>query len=42
MSQAEMNWAAIDADPRFQALHKKKLAFLWSLMIISVVYYFLL
>ena len=42
MSKAEMNWAAIDADPRFQALHKKKLTFLWSLMIISVVYYFLL
>ena len=42
MSKTEMNWAAIDADPRFQALHKKKLTFLWSLMIISVVYYFLL
>ena len=42
MAKAEMNWAAIDADPRFQALHKKKLSFLWSLMIISTVYYFLL
>lgn len=42
MSNTEMNWAAIDADPRFQALHKKKLTFLWSLMIFSVVYYFLL
>ncbi len=42
MANAEMNWAAIDADPRFQALHKKKLSFLWTLMIISVVYYFLL
>jgi uncharacterized membrane protein (DUF485 family) len=38
----EINWAAIDADPRFQALHAKKTHFLWSLMIISVVYYFLL
>jgi uncharacterized membrane protein (DUF485 family) len=37
-----MNWAAIDADPRFQALHKKKTTFLWGLMIFSVVYYFLL
>ncbi|EIJ34985.1 DUF485 domain-containing protein [Thiothrix nivea] len=36
------NWAAIDSDPRFQALHRKKTTFLWSLMIISVVYYFLL
>ena len=42
MAQAEMNWAAIDADPRFQALHKKKLTFLWSLMLISTAYYFLL
>lgn len=37
-----INWAAIDNDPRFQALHKKKTTFLWSLMIISTVYYFLL
>ena len=42
MSKAEMNWAAIDADPRFQALHNKKLAFLWTLMLISTAYYFLL
>lgn len=42
MSKAEMNWAAIDADPRFQALHKKKTSFLWGLMIFSVIYYFLL
>lgn len=42
MSNREMNWAAIDADPRFQALHKKKTTFLWTLMIVSVVYYFLL
>jgi uncharacterized membrane protein (DUF485 family) len=37
-----MNWAAIDADPRFQALHRKKTLFLWGLMIFSTVYYFLL
>lgn len=37
-----VNWAAIDNDPRFQALHKRKTTFLWSLMIISIVYYFLL
>lgn len=42
MSKPEMNWAAIDADPRFQALHAKKTRFLWGLMIFSVVYYFLL
>jgi uncharacterized membrane protein (DUF485 family) len=37
-----MNWTAIDADPRFQALHRKKTLFLWGLMIFSTVYYFLL
>jgi uncharacterized membrane protein (DUF485 family) len=42
MSKREMNWAAIDSDPRFQALHRKKTTFLWGLMIISTVYYFLL
>ncbi len=42
MSTKEPNWAAIDADPRFQDLHRKKSRFLWGLMIFSVVYYFLL
>ena len=42
MSQSSINWVAIDADPRFQRLHAKKLAFLWGLMIFSMFYYFLL
>ncbi len=42
MSKPQMNWAAIDADPRFQALHHKKTTFLWGLMIFSTIYYFLL
>ena len=42
MPPATMNWAAIDSDPRFQALHAKKTRFLWGLMIISIVYYFML
>lgn len=37
-----MNWRAIDADPRFQALHRKKSRYLWGLMIFSMIYYFLL
>ncbi|MFY9261880.1 MAG: DUF485 domain-containing protein [Gallionella sp.] len=37
-----IDWAAIDADPRFQALHRKKTFFLWGLMIFSTIYYFLL
>ena len=39
---SNINWAAIDRDPRFQALHKRKTTFLWSLMAISTIYYFLL
>src|SRR5512143_1618862 len=37
-----INWTAIDADPRFRSLHRKKARFLWGLMIFSMVYYFLL
>lgn len=42
MQKKTLNWAAIDADPRFQKLHRTKSRFLWSLMIFSVIYYFLL
>jgi uncharacterized membrane protein (DUF485 family) len=42
MANSAMNWAAIDADPRFQELHQKKSRFLWALMIFSIIYYFLL
>ena len=41
-AQQAVNWAAIDADPKFQDLHRKKSVFLWSLMVFSVIYYFLL
>lgn len=39
---AQMDWKAIDSDPRFQELHRKKTQFLWGLMVFSMVYYFLL
>lgn len=42
MSSTNVNWAAIDANPKFQALHRKKTLFLWGLMIFSTIYYFLL
>lgn len=42
MTTHNMNWQAIDADPRFQALHRKKMIFLWGLMVFSIIYYFLL
>lgn len=37
-----MNWRAIDSDPRFQELHRRKMGFLWGLMVFSIVYYFAL
>lgn len=37
-----IDWAAIDADPRFQELHRRKTTVLAGLMILSVLYYFLL
>jgi len=37
-----LNWAAIDADPRFQRLHSAKTRFLMGLMLFSIVYYFAL
>jgi uncharacterized membrane protein (DUF485 family) len=39
---AKVDWKAIDEDPRFQELHRKKTSFLWGLMIFSTAYYFLL
>lgn len=42
MAQSSINWAAIDADPRFQDLHRRKVRFLFGLMAFSIVYYFLL
>jgi len=42
MAVTTLNWAAIDADPRFQSLHTRKSRFLWGLMAFSVVYYFML
>jgi uncharacterized membrane protein (DUF485 family) len=42
MSNPNINWAAIDANPNFQALHRKKLFFLWGLMVFSIIYYFML
>lgn len=42
MTKTSMNWARIEADPRFQELYRKKTVFLWGLMVFSVIYYFLL
>lgn len=37
-----VDWDAVIADPRFQALHRRKSGFLWGLMAFSVFFYFLL
>ena len=42
MATTAVNWSAIDSDPRFQSLHRRKSRFLWGLMAFSVVFYFLL
>jgi uncharacterized membrane protein (DUF485 family) len=41
-ANTKVDWDAVIADPRFQALHTRKTTFLWGLMAFSVVYYFLL
>ena len=38
----QVDWKAIDSRPDFQELHGKKVRFLTSLMVISLVFYFLL
>jgi uncharacterized membrane protein (DUF485 family) len=37
-----IDWSRLIADPRFQALHRRKQGFLSGLMIFSIAYYFLL
>ena len=37
-----MNWQAIDADPRFQRLHREKRRLLSILMAVLIGYYFML
>jgi len=38
----QVDWRAIDSRPEFQDLHKRKVRFLTTLMVISLVFYFLL
>lgn len=42
MATDAIDWAAIEADPRFQILHRRKTRFLAALMLLSVGYFFLL
>ncbi|MFO1324880.1 MAG: DUF485 domain-containing protein [Burkholderiales bacterium] len=38
----QVDWKAIDSRPEFQDLHRRKVRFLTSLMVFSLVFYFLL
>ncbi len=37
-----LDWKAIEADPKFRALHRRKSRFLWGLMVGAIGVYFLL
>ncbi len=37
-----IHWQAIEADPRFQALHRDKNRFLWRMMLFALIYFFCL
>ena len=41
-SSIKINWQAIEADPRFQALHRDKNRFLWRMMLFALVFFFCL
>ena len=42
MKQSKIHWAAVEADPRFQQLHRDKNRFLWRMMLFALIFYFLL
>lgn len=42
MAKSSIHWEAVEADPRFQQLHKDKNRFLWCMMLFALAFYFLL
>jgi uncharacterized membrane protein (DUF485 family) len=42
LEKSIIHWEAVEADPRFQALHRDKNKFLWRMMLFALVFYFLL
>lgn len=43
MSQhSSVDWSHVIKDPRFEELHRRKSRVLWSLMVLTVIYYFAL
>ena len=42
MKKSNIHWEAVEADQRFQALHRDKNKFLWRMMLFALVYFFCL
>jgi uncharacterized membrane protein (DUF485 family) len=42
LQKSEIHWEAVEADPRFQQLHRDKNRFLWCMMLFALAFYFLL
>ena len=42
MAKSNIHWEAVEADPRFQALHRDKNKFLWRMMLFALVFFFCL
>jgi uncharacterized membrane protein (DUF485 family) len=42
LQKSTIHWEAVEADPRFQALHRDKNRFLWRMMLFALIFYFLL
>lgn len=42
MNKPDIHWDAVEADARFQSLHRDKNKFLWRMMLFALVFFFLL
>jgi uncharacterized membrane protein (DUF485 family) len=42
VQKSNIHWEAVEADPRFQALHRDKNKFLWRMMLFALVFFFCL
>jgi uncharacterized membrane protein (DUF485 family) len=42
LEKSVIHWQAVEADPRFQQLHRDKNRFLWRMMLFALIYFFCL
>lgn len=40
MQKSKIHWEAVEADPRFQQLHRDKNRFLWRMMLFALIFFF--